>query len=276
MVARLSAAGHPVVAWTRDPRGKRLPRGVVLVPRPENVAARCDVVLGCLLDDAAVDRVYLADDGLLRAARTGTVFVEHGSFSPGLAEILADKAHEHGATFVDVPVTGGPEGADAGTLIGMAGGSSAALGAATLALRTYLAVVHEVGGPGSGLRLKLVNQYLVSAHLAAAAEAAALVSRSDIPGPVAQAVLGSGWAASAMLARSLPRALARDFGSAGATIGGLVHVQRLVSDAFGTAGIKPRLLPVVRALFDDAVASGNMGSDPAALVMEYEGWESGP
>ena len=269
MVRRLVDAGRPVVAWTRTPAEKSVPRGVELVATPAEVAIRSRVVIGCLLDDAAIERTYLDPDGLLSAVRPGTVLVEHGTFSPSLARELAKQSATVGAEFLDIPVTGGPDGADAGTLIGMAGGSAIVLDEVRPVLSAYTSRVHYVGGPGSGARLKLVNQMLVTVHMAAAAEAAALLMRTGIDGTAATVVLGGGWASSVMLERSLPRALASDFTASGATIGGLIHVQRLIREAFDDAGVVPRLLEPARAVFDAAVAAGLAQSDPAALVDVY-------
>jgi 3-hydroxyisobutyrate dehydrogenase-like beta-hydroxyacid dehydrogenase len=266
MAARLVAAGHPVVVWTRS--GRTLV-GALSASTPADLAARVDLVAGCLLDDAAVEAVYLGDDGLLAGAARGTVLLEHGTFSPALARRVGDEAAGRGLAFLDAPVTGGPEGAADGTLVTMVGGDIGALGRHRATIAAYLGAVEHVGPLGAGLALKLVNQHLVSVHLGAAAEAAALLAAAGIAADRALAVLMGGWASSAMLERELPRALSGDFTSAGATIGGLIHVQELIARAFAESGLESRLLPVVRELFADAVARGLADADPAALTSLY-------
>jgi 3-hydroxyisobutyrate dehydrogenase-like beta-hydroxyacid dehydrogenase len=266
MARRLAEAGHDLRVWNRSPAAAA---GLATAESPAELAANTSIVIGCLLDDSAVERVYLADDGLLAGAATGTLLIEHGTFSPALAHRIDGRAAEKGCAFLDIPVTGGPEGAAAGTLIGMAGGSSADLDRARPVLTAYAAAVHLAGPVGSGLRLKLVNQLLVSVHMAAAAEAGALLRATGADPETARAVLCGGWAASAMLDRELPRILTGDYEFAGAAIAGLVHVQGLVAGAFAEAGISSRLLPPVRELFDDAIFAGVGGNDPAALVTLY-------
>jgi 3-hydroxyisobutyrate dehydrogenase-like beta-hydroxyacid dehydrogenase len=69
-----------------------------------------------------------------------------------------------------------------------------------------------------------------------------------------------------MLARTLPRADAGDYESVGATIGGLLEVQRLVAALAQRNSVTLTTFPAARSVFDVSVAAGHAGSDPAALV----------
>jgi 3-hydroxyisobutyrate dehydrogenase len=266
IVHRLLDSGRSVSGWSRTDGKVAAVSGVVASPSAAATAARCDVVISCLLDDKAVDEVYTP---LLDTARPGQIFVEHGTFSPALARRLSARAARRGAHFVDAPVTGGPEGAANGKLVTMVGASTDVFDRILDVVSAYSRDVVLVGPSGRGLELKVVNQLLVTVHMAAAAEAAALLSAMDIDVDSAQRVLDGGWGASAMVARELPRAVAGDFANVGASIGGLIEVQRLISESYASAGIEPRLLPVVRGLFAEAVESGWGALDPAALVQLY-------
>jgi 3-hydroxyisobutyrate dehydrogenase-like beta-hydroxyacid dehydrogenase len=268
MAARLLAAGHPVVAHTRTPaHGRPLAAlGAELVASPAAVAERCDVVLGCLLDSAVVEHVHLGPSGLLSVARRGQVFAEHGTFAPALARRLAAVAAERGATFLDAPVTGGPEGAAAGSLVCMVGGEAAAVERAAPAVGAFAREVVRVGPSGAGLELKLVNQLLVAVHAVAAAEAAALLQRLDVPWPVAERVLTSGWASSAVLARSLPRVAASDYAGSGAPIGLLLEVLPLVAAVCQERGVDAELFRYAHETLARATDAGLGELDIAGLV----------
>jgi 3-hydroxyisobutyrate dehydrogenase-like beta-hydroxyacid dehydrogenase len=268
MAGRLLAAGTPLVVQTRTEAHAHEPAraGAEVVATPAAVAARCDVVCSCLLDSDAVRHVYLGPAGLLGAARPGHLFVEHGTFDPAVARELAEAARGVGAAFLDAPVTGGPEGAAAGRLVAMVGGDADALARARPLLDAYSREVVHVGGSGAGLQLKLVNQHLVTCHVAAAAEAAALVVSAGIPPEAAERVLTSGWAASVMLARCLPRALGRAPETDGAAIGGLLEVQDLVAGLASAAGLQLEVLDAGRRLLGAGVARGLAERDLAALA----------
>jgi len=271
MVARLLDAGYEVNVWARNPAklAALTGRGARPAADPAELVRRCDVVLGCLLDTAVVREVYLGIGGAAAAARPGQLFVEHATFDPALAVELAGALAEQGAGFLDAPVSGGPGGAAAGTLVSMVGGEAAVLAQARDVLGTYCARIRHAGATGNGLRLKLVNQLLVCAHAVAAAEASALVLRSGIDPTVAHEALMGGWAASTMLDQQLPKACAGDFDGQGAFIGGMIEVQRLVAGFIDGAGIDSALLGPVREVFEASVEAGRGDQALAAMVTHY-------
>ena len=271
MVRRLLHAGHAVTVWERTPGRHRTlqAEGAAVSPDLTALVRDADVVVGCLLDTEVTRECYLGEGGVIDAARAGQTLVEHGTFDPALAVEIAAAAARRGCTFLDAPVSGGPERARSGELVTMVGGERAAVDAVQPLLATYCAQVAWVGPSGSGIRLKLVNQLLVSIHVVAAAEASALVLREGIDPAVAHAVLMRGWAGSAMLDRGMPKACAGDFADSGATVGKILEAQALITDMLRSAGVESRLFGPARAAFDHAVAHGAADLDLAAIVLQY-------
>jgi len=268
MASRLVAAGYNVVVHNRT-RGREtdlVGHGASAVSSPADVAANADIVFGCLLDDDALRQVYLGDSGMVATARRGQIFVEHGTFSPALARELAAALAGRGAHFVDAPVSGGPEGASAGTLTAMVGGEERHVAVVSDLMRTYCAHPVHVGPIGAGLGLKLINQLLVSTHAAAAAEAAVLIARMQIPLDIAAAVLNTSWASSAMLSRLFERRLADVDAASQATIGGLATPQRLVRELLTAHQFAPAVSNAALDLFTDARARGRNDRDLTDLL----------
>ena len=56
------------------------------------------------------------------ASARAAIFVDHTTASADVARELYEKAGEHGASFIDAPVSGGQAGAENGTLTVMCGG----------------------------------------------------------------------------------------------------------------------------------------------------------
>jgi 3-hydroxyisobutyrate dehydrogenase-like beta-hydroxyacid dehydrogenase len=270
MARRLVQAGYEVTVYNRTPERSAPFRalGARIATTPAEVAESSDYVLSCLWDTAAVEHVFLGNDGLLGASRPGQIFVEHATFAPAAARDIAACLRDRGADFVDAPVTGGPEGAASGTLTAMVGGANTTIDAVANILACYAQKVIRVGDVGCGLELKLINQLLVSCHFAAAAEAAALIRELQLPQALSQEVLVSGWASSTMLARSLPRAATEAFESDGATIGGLLESQELVAGFVNQVELPQ--FNQARALFGTAVSQGLADLDPSALVLTYQ------
>lgn len=272
MAARLLEAGYPLVVYNRSPE-----RAAALdaarseaVATPAQVAERAEIVCGCLLDGDAIEQVYGGPDGLISRSRRGQVYVEHGTFAPDLARDVAARLGARGATFLDAPVTGGPEAASSGNLTMMIGGPAEALPRVSDVLGSYAARIRYIGDSGAGLELKLVNQLLVSCHVAAAAEAIAILRQLRLPLDVASEVLNAGWAASAMLDRSLTRHRDELSEESDVTIGGLVEPQRLAAQLAAGLGLDLTLLPTVAKLFADASMNGMAKKDLAALVRMFQ------
>ncbi|MFJ4211042.1 NAD(P)-dependent oxidoreductase [Paenarthrobacter sp. NPDC089675] len=276
MVSRLLAEGYEVHIWARRPsKAQRLvDLGAVMESSPADVVSAAPVVIGCLLDSDVIRELYLGpsgDDGIVAHARAGQVFIEHATFDPGLALEISRSLGQRGAAFLDAPVSGGPSGALAGTLVSMVGGSTSTLRAVASILGSYCAKLKHAGEIGSGLRLKLINQLLVSVHAVAAAEASALAINAGIDGKTAHDALMGGWAASTMLDLQMPKAYAADFSSGGASTGGLLEVQRLVSEMISQSGTSSELLGPVRKVFQSVSDSGHADDGFSALLLHYLG-----
>lgn len=266
MVLRLRAEGRPVFVSnrTRGNAAKAEQAGASWVELPRQVGDQSDVVLSCLLDSDAVERVYLGPDGLIETARPGQILVEHGTFSPVLAAELRRRFAETGAEFVDMPVTGGPEGTREGRLAAMAGGSRIAIDVVAEIVKPYCSQVTRVGESGAGLRLKLVNQLLVSSHMASAAEAVALLHRVGIDLDIAGSVLEQGWAASTMLTRALAQLRSGALQETGVRTVGMIEIQELIEELIDDPGAYP-VFGGSRTVFERAVALGLGSDDPAAM-----------
>ncbi|WP_146111873.1 NAD(P)-dependent oxidoreductase [Arthrobacter sp. MYb227] len=278
MISRLQSHGHTVNVFARNPQkiSELLAGGATFYPHPVQLVLDSDVVLGCLLDTAVIREIYLGSDGIAQHAREGQIFVEHATFAPALAQEISEALEARGAHFIDAPVSGGPVGAAQGTLVTMLGGQAQTVQDIRPILGMYCARIKHVGAIGAGLRLKLINQLLVSVHAVAAAEASALVLENGIDPTIAHEALMGGWAASTMLDIQLPKACASEFESDGAAIGGLIEVQNLVADFCAESNFSSRLLGPVKDVFAQAVADGHEASALSALVTQFPTAQQAP
>lgn len=264
MVRNLLAAGHEVTVWGRTPAklAPVLDAGATLAEDLEQIAAQ-DVVLGCLLDGDAIEQVYL--DGLLQYARPGQLFADHGTYDPRVAERVAAAYAERDAFYLDAPVSGGPMGASAGTLVCMVGGNADAVELLRPLATAYAKRIGHLGGPGRGIALKLINNYHVSINFVAAAETAWLIDRLGLDPQVSQDILYGGLADSVVLRMGLTKALAGDDDAGGMSLGGLVEVQRNIADLLASTGFESGLFPYAREVFA-AAAETEFERHPAALT----------
>jgi 3-hydroxyisobutyrate dehydrogenase/2-hydroxy-3-oxopropionate reductase len=183
MAANLRRAGLPLRVHTRSRRPEHDPslQGSIACATPAEAAEGVDVLLVCVSDNAAVEAVLFGANGASNQLAAGSVVVDCSTIAPATAIALAQRLAGQGVDYVDAPVTGGTEGAKAGSLTVLVGGEPAALERARPVLEIIGGSIHHFGPVGRGQQVKAVNQVLVAGSYAAVAEAMALGERLELP-----------------------------------------------------------------------------------------------
>ncbi len=179
---------------------------------PKEAVHGCAVLLICVSDDSAVQDVLWGDSGAGYALTPGSLVIDCSTIAPATAAAMAKRLAERNVHYLDAPVTGGTEGAKAGTLTVLCGGETKALEQARPLLEVIGGSIHHFGPVGSGQQVKAVNQVLVAGSYAAVAEAIALGQHLQLPMEQVVAALAGGaagsWAlqhrSAAMLANQYP------------------------------------------------------------------------
>lgn len=178
---RLLAQGYPVLVWNRDPaRCEPLAAfGASVAATPADVTAACDTVLSMLFDGAAVAAVYQGPQGLLSADAAGKLFIEMSTIGPEAAKSVAQAVTEACAEFLECPVGGTVGPARDGKLLGLVGGSDAALARGPV-LEDLCRRIEHAGPVGAGARLKLAVNLPLLVYWQALGEAMGLVADLDM------------------------------------------------------------------------------------------------
>jgi len=197
MARNLIRAGYPLVAFDID--AERLAAvveaGATRAESSPDAAKRGEVVLTSLRSSAIF--VEVTENELLPNAREGQVLIDLGTTAPPETRRLAAAFGDKGATLIDVPVSGGPQGATNGTLRMFAGGDEAVY-------RRCRPILEVLGDPqrivycgpsGAGQVVKGVNQLAMGLGDAAYLEAIAFGVRAGVdPAAIRTAVGGEeGW-----------------------------------------------------------------------------------
>jgi 3-hydroxyisobutyrate dehydrogenase len=179
MTANLLSAGHEVwvTSRSRPPVDAAVSLGAHDGGSPAGVARDSDVVIMCVPNSPDVAAVVAA---MLGELGPGKVVVDCSTIDPDVERAQHDAVSATGAAYLDAPVSGGTVGAEAGTLTLMVGGDAATLASARPALDPFAGLVVHVGGPGMGQVVKLCNNLIYAAQMAATAEATALAVRSGV------------------------------------------------------------------------------------------------
>lgn len=175
---RLVEAGREVRIWNRSP-GRYAAAVSVGAGQAADLAdlARCDILLLSLTDAAAVNEVT---EQLLQAGVAGKLVIDLSTLLPADSEAIAARVTAGGADFVDCPVGGTVAPALKGQLLGMAGGTEAAVARARPVLDLLCRRVEHLGPAGAGSRMKLALNLPLALYWQALGEALALLRGSGI------------------------------------------------------------------------------------------------
>jgi 4-hydroxybutyrate dehydrogenase/sulfolactaldehyde 3-reductase len=179
MASNLARKGFPLVVFDVNPIPVRQleqlgARGAADAP---DVARESDIVITMLPDSASVDEVLLGAGGVLAHLRAGSAVMDMSTIDPLLTDRVAAAASDKGITFVDAPVGRLASHAERGESLFMVGAAANAFARVTPLLDAMGTTIHHCGGPGTGIRTKLVNNYLAIVSCAFNAEALALSQR---------------------------------------------------------------------------------------------------
>ncbi|OZF25704.1 3-hydroxyisobutyrate dehydrogenase [Rhodococcus sp. 14-2496-1d] len=144
------------------------------------VARTCDVVFLCLPTSDHVWSAVLGAGSVAETARPGTIVVDQTTGDPAMSRKIAENLAERDLVFVDAPVSGGPMGADQGTISIMVGAADPDFEKLEPILRVISTNVFHAGGVGSGHVTKLVNNMLSAVHRAVGVEALALAAKNGV------------------------------------------------------------------------------------------------
>ena len=87
-----------------------------------SMARECDVVMLCLPRSSDVRAAIFGEGGLIVGLTPGQIVVDQTTGNPNETRAMAAELAEKGVIMIDAPVSGGPAGADAGTITIMVGG----------------------------------------------------------------------------------------------------------------------------------------------------------
>jgi 3-hydroxyisobutyrate dehydrogenase/2-hydroxy-3-oxopropionate reductase len=268
MTERLLAAEYVVHVFNRSrgPVDALSAQGARPADSAGQVAERAEVVLTALPTPDSVQSVYAE---MAEAARSGQVYLDHSTVSPGLNRWCAQQLGQRGASFLDAPMSGGPAGAQGGTLTVMVGGDQAHYEQVLPVLQAFGKNIRLCGPIGAGQVVKLINQLLVGVHTAAIAEAAVFGARLGADPQVVLDLIGTSFGGSTMMTRNMPRFMSRDF--SGATPVGLILKDLgLIHDEAKANGVPLYLGAFAEQRFSEAFARDMAAEDMASLVRLWE------
>lgn len=263
------ARGAQVRVWNRTASradDHAVTHGTTAVADPGELAG-CEVVATCLPTTAEVAQLAARIGPQLG---DGTVWLDHTSGDPSASRAVADELATHGVRYLDAPVSGGTDGAEAGTLTVMVGGDPQVLDEVRGLLDHVASKVVHVGPVGAGHAVKAVNNALLATHLWAAAEGLSALTAAGVDAEAALQVINGSSGRSFVSERLLPeRVLTRAFPATFA-LALLAKDVGLAQQVLADGGVAGDVLPLVDRLTRAAAEQLGGEVDHTALVRVVE------
>jgi 3-hydroxyisobutyrate dehydrogenase len=272
MARNIAKAGFPLTVWARRPEAAAaiMSEGASGAESPRDLAAASDVVVTMVTNSPDVEELVTAEHGLLAGAHPGLVIVDMSTISPEVSRELADRCAARGVGFLDAPVSGGTQGARAGTLSIMVGGDAETFERVRPVFTAMGSKLFHVGPSGAGEVVKLINNILAGVIAAATAEALVLGKKAGADVATMAEVVGASTGASWQLANQFPlRAFNGSF-RPGFMTDLLVKDLDLALNLGGYVRSPMFLTALVRQLYGASQAAGHGRDDYTSLLTVLE------
>lgn len=259
MASTLARAGWNVTGFDPSPeaRDRALENGVRAVDELATLAGHEFVVLS--LPNAEVVRATVP----VMLSKPGTVgIIDTTTSDPTTSRAMAELAIEHQAAFVDAPVSGGRTGAATGQLSAFLGGEDSAVEACRPVLETLTGgAFQQLGGPGSGNVVKLINNALAAVNLASVGEALSIAQAWGVDPVVAAASVSNATGGSRVTSAMYPDWVLSGTFDSGFSMGLMARDAALAVDIAQKVGEDPQILARSSSLWQDSLESLGSGAD---------------
>jgi len=213
MARNILKAGFPLIGYDLRKEPLRVIEGLggQAVKNPREVSERARITFVVVLNYPQIEQAVQGEYGLQDGVKPGDVIVLMSTISPFQVKELAQKLGNRGVQILDAPISGGKEGAAAGTLSIMVGGERAAFERCLPVFQAMGKNIYHLGPVGSGMAMKLVNNILVAVNGLAAAEAFVFGKKAGLDPQSILEIIPKGAGDSWMFRNRAPQMVSRDF-----------------------------------------------------------------
>lgn len=271
MCERLLELGYEVIGYdVSDDAAKRASaKGAVVVSSPAELAGRVSVILSSLPNPRIVLDVFTGTDGVIDAARPGSVIIETSTIDPISVRQLADAAAAEDLRVLDVALSGEPPQAAKGELVFQVGGDDVLIDEHMPLLEALTKKINRTGDIGSAKTVKLINNLMSLGNIAVAAEAFVLGVKCGMEPRRLFEILSVSGGRSAHFNYDFPHVLDGDYSPGFKTSLALKDIQLILDLAEAKRHDSP-LASAIAKLYGRAVDNGSGEEHFTSVVKLYE------
>lgn len=241
-------------------------RGAWRAKSPYELAQKSNVIIICVTDDKAIRAVMEGETGALAGIKPKTVFIDMGTVSVSVTKEMAEKAKLRGASWLDAPVLGSPQMAEAGIMPFVVGGSEKILEENRKILEAIGKKIVYMGKSSLGQAAKIVHSLVCGVSLIAYSEAILLGEKLGLSRDQVLDVLMNGAPASPLLSLKAEKLRKNTFTPTTARLHNMCKDLTLIA-AEGAAFRQELLaLAIAKKLYDRAREKGLGDEDTSSVI----------
>jgi len=271
MARRLIEAGHRVTVYDtrQEAIGHLAAIGGVAARSPREVADAAEIVMASLPTPDIVLKVATGPDGVIEGKRVRR-FVDLSTTGAVMAERIFKLLASRNIVQIDAPVSGGVKGAERGTVAVMASGPRADVAVVEPALKVIGKFFFIGERPGAGQTMKLCNNVLSAAAMAATSESMVMGVKAGLDPRIMLDVINAGSGRNTATEQKFPEVvLPRKFNQGFAAGLMLKDVNLFISEA-EALGIPIPVIKAVAGLFGLTCDELGKDADLTAVVQPIE------
>lgn len=232
----------------------------------KELANNCDLVFTCLPTSNEVRQVIFQSGGLAENLQKGSLLVDMTTGDPVATKEMSAQLAELGINMIDAPVSGGPIGAERGTLAIMIGGPDDLYKKARTILDAVSPNIFHTGEVGTGHTMKLVNNVIAACNRAMAFEGVTLGVKNGLDPAVCAEILQKSSGRSYTTEITFPQYILSGKPKQGFTLG-LMHKDVALATKLGQDSDTPmQLANLVKEIFQSALNARGRDADINTLL----------
>lgn len=272
MVKNLLLHNYEVLTYDVNPQiqEKMLKLGARPVGKLKDLSRKASYVLLSLPTPEILLETLTGEHGLIKSMQEGSFILDMSTTDVTTTINLSQEAAKYGISYFDCPVSGGPTGAEDGTLTIMVGGKEDQLDQIKPVLRVLGTDINYIGESGAGQVVKLCNNIVVAGLVTLLSEALKVGEKAGVPVWKVAEVMQMGSAQNKVLSVFGPNIMDQTHEN---VLFMLSHMKKdvdLFLELSQFEGINMTVSPVVQALFETASKKGLGHFDTSAVGLLVE------
>ena len=271
MAANLLKAGHEITVYTRTKAKaeKLLAQGAKWESSSAKASENAEIVISMVGYPRDVEEIYLGENGVLSALKSGSTIIDMTTSSPKLAQKIYQLAKEKGISALDAPVSGGDVGAKNAALAIMVGGDKDTYDKMLPVFEAMGKTICYFGAAGSGQYAKMSNQIAIASNMMGVCEAIAYAKKCGLNPQDLLNVISTGAAGSWSLSNLAPRMLKGDF-APGFFIKHFIKDMKIALESAKEMNLNLPGLALAEKLYEELAQKGLENDGTQALLKYYD------